>query len=352
MNKNYRSLFIEHDYYPFGMVMPERNFNSTSYDFGFNGQMKTDEISGTGNHNTALFWEYDTRLGRRWNIDPVIKPGESSYATFGGNPILMVDPSGDDWFKNHKTGDVIYNDTRGSVGTVVSLNNHQGSDEDNEYTNIGEYYAKYNEQSNKADLYKQNSIIASGRMPKTFKGFENSKYQSWDALIAGFSALYKANPDFVKSIIIQEVGFTAGKGAWVNDPMQMFHPGDYSSQKNIGTKEDVRSRFKEKDINTKFGNGILSINSGTQWLYGEKFLLSNSTANIPEWLKGAFSSYPSTFRMAFRYNGSYTLLNTSCDGNFLERAFIYATRVHNRANFGEKSFVPTGTQQFDFSEIK
>lgn len=126
----------------------------------------------------------------------------------------------------------------------------------------------------------------------------------------------------------------------------------WPGSKNPDQLEDVRSRFKEKDINTKFGNGILSINSGTQWLYGEKFRLSNSTANIPEWLEGTFSSYPSTFRMAVRYNGSYTLLNTSCDGNFLERAFIYATRVHNRASFGENSFVPTGTQQFDFSEIK
>jgi hypothetical protein len=33
------------------------------YEFGFNGQMKTNEIAGVGNHNAALFWEYDTRLG-------------------------------------------------------------------------------------------------------------------------------------------------------------------------------------------------------------------------------------------------------------------------------------------------
>ena len=69
---------------------------TTGYRFSFNGQEKTDEISGLGNHNTALFWEYDTRLGRRWNIDPVVKPFESSYATFSDNPIWFVDPNGDD----------------------------------------------------------------------------------------------------------------------------------------------------------------------------------------------------------------------------------------------------------------
>ena len=40
------------------------------YRFGFNGQEKVDEIAGAGNHTTAEFWEYDTRLGRRWNRDP------------------------------------------------------------------------------------------------------------------------------------------------------------------------------------------------------------------------------------------------------------------------------------------
>jgi hypothetical protein len=39
------------------------------YGFAFNGQEKDDEVSGAGNTMTAEFWEYDTRLGRRWNVD-------------------------------------------------------------------------------------------------------------------------------------------------------------------------------------------------------------------------------------------------------------------------------------------
>ena len=64
--------------------------------FAFNGQEKVDEISGAGNHNTAEFWEYDTRLGRRWNLDPVMKSWESGYATFANNPVLYIDPNGAD----------------------------------------------------------------------------------------------------------------------------------------------------------------------------------------------------------------------------------------------------------------
>jgi hypothetical protein len=67
-----------------------------AYRYGFNGQEKVDEISGVGNHNTALFWEYDTRLGRRWNLDPVVKHSLSGFSTFGNNPIVCTDVNGDD----------------------------------------------------------------------------------------------------------------------------------------------------------------------------------------------------------------------------------------------------------------
>jgi hypothetical protein len=44
---------------------------------------------------TAEFWEYDSRIGRRWNLDPVVSPWESQYATFHNNPIALSDPYGD-----------------------------------------------------------------------------------------------------------------------------------------------------------------------------------------------------------------------------------------------------------------
>jgi LysM repeat protein len=64
------------------------------YPFGFNGQMKSNDIAGVGNHNTAEFWEYDPRLGRRWNIDPIVKPWESGYASLGNSPIMLNDING------------------------------------------------------------------------------------------------------------------------------------------------------------------------------------------------------------------------------------------------------------------
>ena len=85
---------IKYDYYPFGMAMPGRTFNSSEYRYGFNGMEKDDEIAGRGNSYTAEFWQYDSRLGRRWNIDPITYASQSPYASFNNNPIFFSDPSG------------------------------------------------------------------------------------------------------------------------------------------------------------------------------------------------------------------------------------------------------------------
>ncbi len=73
-----------------------------SYRFGFNTQEKVDEVSGDGNHNTAEFWEYDTRLGRRWNLDPKSQVNISDYAVMGCNPVFNMDWLGDEVVNGYK----------------------------------------------------------------------------------------------------------------------------------------------------------------------------------------------------------------------------------------------------------
>jgi len=67
------------------------------YRYGMNTQEKDDEIYGKGNASFAKFWEYDTRLGRRWNIDPNYSsfPSTSTYSVNFNNPNLNKDPKGD-----------------------------------------------------------------------------------------------------------------------------------------------------------------------------------------------------------------------------------------------------------------
>ncbi len=89
------NVLSETDYYAFGSEVKERSV-SGGYKFGFNGQMRDDEIYGTGNANTAMFWEYDTRLGRRWNLDQAMNPNQSNYSAFNNSPYFFNDIYGDD----------------------------------------------------------------------------------------------------------------------------------------------------------------------------------------------------------------------------------------------------------------
>ena len=75
--------------------MPGRTYNATAYRYGFNGQEKDNEVSVNGGTNTAMFWEYDTRLGRRWNLDPIPSAALSPYCAFDDNPISLTDVNGD-----------------------------------------------------------------------------------------------------------------------------------------------------------------------------------------------------------------------------------------------------------------
>lgn len=76
------------------MIQPGRTyFGGTGYRYGFNGQEKTVEVSP--NSTTAEFWQYDARIARTWNVDPVLKEYESPYMCFAGSPILLSDPAGD-----------------------------------------------------------------------------------------------------------------------------------------------------------------------------------------------------------------------------------------------------------------
>ncbi len=99
---------------PFGMVMPGRNWaaaTASGYGFGFNGQEIDTEIhSGS---QTAIYWQYDNRLGKRWNVDPVFRAFISQYACFSNNPITRVDPKGDDDYFDIK-GNYIGTDRNGS----------------------------------------------------------------------------------------------------------------------------------------------------------------------------------------------------------------------------------------------
>ncbi|MBC9813987.1 hypothetical protein H9Y05_16040 [Crocinitomicaceae bacterium CZZ-1] len=77
------------DYYPYGMVMPNRNGSDNSYRYGFQGQEKDDEVKGAGESVNYKYRMHDPRIGRFFAVDPLASkyPYYSPYA-FSGNRVL------------------------------------------------------------------------------------------------------------------------------------------------------------------------------------------------------------------------------------------------------------------------
>ena len=77
------------DYYPFGMFVPQRNYQSPAYRYGFQGQEKDDEIKGFGNSINYKYRMNNPRVGRFFALDPLFRkyPWNSSYA-FSKNRVM------------------------------------------------------------------------------------------------------------------------------------------------------------------------------------------------------------------------------------------------------------------------
>ncbi|MCP4521044.1 MAG: RHS repeat-associated core domain-containing protein [Cytophagales bacterium] len=86
------------DYYPYGMVMPGREYQNAdeAYKYGFQGMEKDEDWAGAGNNYTTDFRLYDPRLGRWLTVDPLAFkfPDMSPYVGLDNNPINLIDPLG------------------------------------------------------------------------------------------------------------------------------------------------------------------------------------------------------------------------------------------------------------------
>lgn len=80
----------------FGVVLEEREFISSLYRYGFNGQEKENEITGSSSHYDFGARIYDSRLGRFLSLDPIAsyRPHTSAYSFAGNMPIWCEDSYG------------------------------------------------------------------------------------------------------------------------------------------------------------------------------------------------------------------------------------------------------------------
>ncbi len=87
---------VYNDYYPFGMLLPNRNGSNDSYRYGFNGKEVDNEVKGVGVQYDYGFRIYDARLGKFLSQDPLFKtyPFYTPYQFAGNSPIRFIDLDG------------------------------------------------------------------------------------------------------------------------------------------------------------------------------------------------------------------------------------------------------------------
>jgi hypothetical protein len=91
-------LLTKSEYYPYGMVIEELSYNLSNNRYGFGGthEMDNEVKGGVGNHLSFGEFGYDTRVGRRFNLDPERSstPDFTPYRFAFDNPIFWMDGNG------------------------------------------------------------------------------------------------------------------------------------------------------------------------------------------------------------------------------------------------------------------
>ena len=254
------------DYYPFGSPMDGRNFSSDKYRFGFNGKENDNEIQGGGNSYDFGARIYDSRLGRWLSLDPLMKkyPTLSPFNFCANNPIIYIDPDGEDVVFFNNKGEEIYRVKTSKVNATYVYNlNTKAHLDISKYTN--------DQIVNAAQSKKSGCGWVFAEMPKVIQNRTQSKedvsgqeYQVNDYVIAARTNLFNQSknngsiqlytdggdeipkstnnqipdldPTLVKAIAIQEkhngvTGFT--------DILSANNKGDFGKLKSkLGLTED------------------------------------------------------------------------------------------------------------------
>ncbi|WP_431244379.1 RHS repeat-associated core domain-containing protein [Flavobacterium sp. P21] len=113
------------DYYPFGMLVPNRHGSSDSYRYGFQGQEKDDELKGEGNSLNYTYRMHDPRIGRFFALDPLAPkyPFYSPYQFSGNRVIDMIELEGLEPTEPTKNINAIQNIDERMINSLVDMAN-------------------------------------------------------------------------------------------------------------------------------------------------------------------------------------------------------------------------------------
>lgn len=254
------------------MAMPERNGSPQLYRYSLNGQEREHEITGTPSHSSTEYWMYDSRIGRRWEMDPVLKTSESLYATFSNNPITNNDRNGLTATKyQDKDGKLIKDVNDGSDKTVtvdrkqfrkaLKIARNKGLDIDNNKQDAAKFDETYQKLNN------SNSDI----VYDVTGSFDEFVFVGIKDAVKGSSKINTSSLDVVGSIIatVNQLKKTVKMFQWRNELLSkntfLMNDKIYSLKSKANTNPIVTAKKQEfvqaaKTAEFK-ANGISKISS-------------------------------------------------------------------------------------------
>jgi RHS repeat-associated protein len=243
------------DYYPFGMLLPNRHESASEYRYGFNGMDKDDEVSGVGNSYTTEFRQYDSRIGRWGSTDPVTHAQYSPYSAFDNNPIYFTDPSGADShepvYTNEKQSELTVGENSVTI-TSTQIQTIERTIKDGVYTkNIKEVVTTINSTTITPFLNKQVNIDYKEESIQTIKS-----YKETEVVFNG-----REEDVFISKTTEQSLSGTDGTTI-VNIADQESVVQDYSRAFIKGLKQNVNYRGVQHGVSDNGSNIISGVSIG------------------------------------------------------------------------------------------
>ncbi|MCB0738697.1 MAG: hypothetical protein KDC92_14380, partial [Bacteroidetes bacterium] len=196
------------DYYPFGMLLPNRVYQADStgtgdYRYAFNGMERDDEVSGAGNSYNFGARNYDPRIGRFIRMDFYTSsfPYYSPYLFAGNKPIVAIDRDGN-WEEWKKV--VVAVDENGKVKVVSTKTTYRDIESD---YNV-DYVHFYVKLPNGKEIYYGQTDVPNG----VHAGMENAKDINPNFGDAIMNAYGQNTEDGITSMEVKNTLEAIGKG--------------------------------------------------------------------------------------------------------------------------------------------
>ncbi|MBX9448946.1 MAG: hypothetical protein KL787_04205 [Taibaiella sp.] len=133
----YGQVLEENHYYPFGLTLTETGAGAKQNPYKYQG-IELERHFGLETYET-FYRGLDPQLGRFNSIDPKAEKHYSvtPYSSMDNNPVINIDPLGDDWFVNSTNGDVIFVRGYSKIDQNTLDKFNYGGHDVNEYERFG-----------------------------------------------------------------------------------------------------------------------------------------------------------------------------------------------------------------------